>query len=102
MSFLLRRRKSKFSDDHTAQSSKSDSPVWRSYFSRITRERRRIANESQASVGKTDAASSQIEHEQQDEEDQTDYDAAISTSEAYELLDIAIDTLDDMFSWSQP
>ena len=46
----------------------------------------------------TDAASSQIEHEQQDEEDQTDYDAAISTSEAYELLDIAIDTLDDMFS----
>ena len=44
-------------------------------------------------------ASSQVEDEQQqDEEDLTDYDAAISTSEAYELLDIAIDTLADMLS----
>ena len=72
---------------------------FRSYFSRVTRERRKFGNESQASAIISDVTSSQVQdNQQEDNEDESDFDAAVSTSETYELLDIAIDTLDDILS----
>ncbi|CAF4146057.1 unnamed protein product [Rotaria sordida] len=71
----------------------------KSYFSRVTRKRRTVARDSQIALHPADPSSYDEEDErsQQDEDDQ-DFDAATTSSEAFTLLNQAIDTLDDILA----
>ena len=75
----------------------------RAYFSRLTRERRTKGNEKQAIVSTIDNNSTLDEEELQlqEEEENRDFDSAVSASEAYDLLDDAIHVLDGMIQQQQ-
>ena len=68
----------------------------RSYFSRLTRERRRSTNRLHTISDEYDMLPNDNEDAQsQEDEDNDDFDSAVADAEAYELLDDAIHLLDD-------
>lgn len=72
---------------------------YRSYFSRITRERRTTGNNIQATSYASQALDDEEEDERaQEDEDNQDFDTAITSAEANTLLAEAIRTLDNMLT----
>ena len=71
---------------------------YRSYFSRITRERRTKENQKRTTVSASMVSPIVDEEDQQlqEEEDDSDFDSALISSQAYNLLDNAMQILDDM------
>ncbi|CAF1442642.1 unnamed protein product [Rotaria sordida] len=76
--------------------------LFRSYFSRLTQEPRKNADELSTAVGNSNITSIN-DHDQQwqEHEDNNDFDSAVSSSQAYELLGKAIHTLDEILSQQQ-
>ena len=71
----------------------------RSYFSRITRERRTDINSSQTAPYTPQTSDGNEEDEKsQEDEDNQDFDTAAASSEAYTLLNRAIHTLDNILT----
>jgi len=71
----------------------------RSYFSRITRERRTDSNNSQTAPYASQSFDGDEEDERsQEDEDNQDFDAANASFEAYTLLNQAIRTTDDILT----
>lgn len=68
----------------------------RSYFSRITRERRKNAQDIQTVDPGEEILENDEDLRSQADEDENDFDAAVSSAEAHQLLDNAIRVLDDV------
>lgn len=67
--------------------------VNRSYFSRMTRERRTKGNDARRTVS---ASFDEEAQQQQEEDDENDFDSAITVSQADDLMDDAIEVLDSI------
>ena len=76
-------------------------PADRSYFSRLTRERRKQGNESQATLDDSMISFDDNDDDQQqsqEDEDNNDFDSAVSERQARVLLDHATAVLDEILS----
>lgn len=74
----------------------------RSYFSRLTKDRRKRGNNSNSgsrqllSITTADQEENQSQEEEEEEEDNADYQAALFTSEAFDLLDNAVNVINSL------